>query len=191
MDSQPIDIMEVPLTRTHAILAKLKTAMTNAPKWIGIYLGLCGLWGFSCFILEEAQQTAMFSVWQAVPCEEWRLVKNSMSTMEAARKTMLFVNNAGGQINPFAYLSYQAYGDASKNYIDSLRARILANAPELFDGEVVTMPFKPYEIEPADGYFIAKNGKISVLSVDEKIAPVISGKIQVINDKIVIDLRNK
>jgi hypothetical protein len=110
--------------------------------------------------------------------------------MESARTTMLIINNVGGQINPLAYFSYQAYGAASLEYINALKARTFANAPELFDGETMTFTFNPNETEPQENYFVLKNGKISILSFQEKIPQVITGKIQVIDGKIIVDLRD-
>ena len=165
--------------------------MTVFPKVLGFYLGLCGLWGFSCFILEESIQCAQFSGWQSIPCEEWSLAKRSADTMETARTTLVFINHCGGQINPLAYASYVAYASASREYIDALRARIFANAPELFKGEIVSFSFNPVEMEPGNGFFILKNGKISVLSMTEKIPQQVTGKIQVSEGKVIIDLRKK
>lgn len=184
-----VEIKEPPIHKR--AWAVSKTILKNFPKWFGLYLGLCGLWGFSCFIAEEAIQTAIFSVWQSIPCEEWRLVKHSITTMEAARTTMLTINNLGGQINPFAYYSYQAYGATSKEYIEALKARTFANAPELFKDETVTFTFNPSETEPMDGYFILKNGRVSVIALTEQIPQVVTGKVQIINKRITIDLRKK
>jgi len=187
MDSQPIDIMEVPLTRTQAILAKLKAVMTNAPKWIGIYLGLVGLFSFNCFILEESFQTVMFGSWSAFDAREYRLIKREIQTMEGLRTTLKVVNNVGGWLNPFGWVAYNGYVNAEREYIDALRAKLFANAPEVFHGDVVSFSFVPQEEEPQDGYSLYKNGRITVAA--KTLQPVVTGRVTVNGQQVLIDAR--
>ncbi len=173
------------------IWVKFKIFMTAFPKYFGVYLGLCGLWGFSCFICEEAIQTSFFSTWQAIPCEEWRLVKRSLDNMRFIKKGMVIINHCGGQINPLAYFSYVAYARSTQDYIDALEARVFANAPALFENETLTFHFKPLEKEQAGDYWMLRNNMITVISQDEFDEKVLTGKITVQNEKVIIDVRKQ
>lgn len=167
----------------------LKVLIKEFPKYMGIYLGLSGLVFFPMFILEEGQQQVIFASWNSKTAQEWILIKDTIPLLENINKTSMAINKYCGWINPIGYLSYNAYNKAEIEQIKSLRALIFANAPELFHNELMTFTFISNETEPKDGFFIFKNGKISILSSDENLPRVITGKVQVINDQIIIDLR--
>jgi hypothetical protein len=165
--------------------AKFKKFMTAFPKWAGLYFGLAGLVTFNCFILEEAFQTVMFGSWGAFDAKEYRLLKREIQTMEGLRTSLNVINNIGGWINPFGWVAYNGYVRAEREYIDALRAKLFAHAPEVFDGEVVTFTFTPLEEEPGEnGMNRYKNGRITVLS--PRISPVVTGKIKVKRGEVVV-----
>jgi hypothetical protein len=175
------------LVRLRQIWLAIKKPLTSFPKWFAVYLGIVGLFSFNCFILEEAFQTVMFSTWQAFDAREYRLVKRSLATMEKARTTLVIVNNVGNWLNPFGWVAYNAYADAEQEYIDAVRAKLFANAPELFDGETITFTFRPQESEPADRGMAYRNGQIIVLAMKEP--SIVTGKVMTKNGNVIVDMR--
>lgn len=162
-----------------------KKVITTFPKWFGLYLGLIGLVTFNCFILEEGFQTVMFSSWAAFDAREYRLIKREVQTLKSLKNTLNIINNIGGWINPFGWVAYNGYVRAENEYIDAMNAKLFANAPELFDGEIITFTFHPQEEEPGENnktYY--RNGKITVVAT--KITPVVTGRVSVNGEKITI-----
>jgi len=170
-------------------MKKVKKFLKEFPKWFGLYLGIAGLITFNLFILEEAFQTALFSSWPAADVQEWRLVKRTIGVMEKLHTTLVWSNNIGGWVNPFAYVAYSGYAKSEELYIDALKAKVFANAPELFDGEIVTFTFFPQEEEVLDGYSVFRNGRLNVIAT--KIDKTVTGKVKVYDEKVFIDARSK
>lgn len=173
--------------------AKIKVFMVNLPKYIGLYLGLVGLFSFNCFILEEAFQTVMFGAWGAFEAREYRLIKREMATQETLRTTLRIINNTGGWLNPFGWFAYQGYVDAEREWIDATNAKLFAHAPEVFAGEIVTFTFLPQEEEPGDGCTYYRNGRITVVT-NTPIKPVVTGLVRIYTDinntkNIIVDTR--
>lgn len=168
---------------------KLKKFIVAFPKWFAVYLSVASIFGFGCFILEESFQTEMFSVWLSVPQEEWKNVKRTIDLMEKTRTTLVVVNNIGGWINPIGYVSYASYAEAERIYIDALKSKCFANAPELFDGEVVRFYFRPNEIEYAKDHLILRNGKMAVRSMEDFQSQEVTGKVELENGKVIVDAR--
>lgn len=171
------------------IRAAFAKFLKEFPKWFGLYLGLCGLVFFNLFIFEEAQQQVIFSTWSSKSAGDWHLIKETIPLLEKINNTSSTINKYFGWINPIGYLAYDAYNKAEDEEIKSLKALVFANTPELFIGENIEFSFSPSEIEPANGYFILKNGRISILSLHENISQRIIGKIQVVDQNIIVDLR--
>jgi hypothetical protein len=169
---------------------KIKIILTGFPKWFGLYLGICGLCFFNLFILEEAQQQVIFSTWSSKTAGDWQLVKQSIPLLEKINKTSSTINKCFGWINPLGYLAYRAYNQAEVMQIKSLNSLVFVNAPELYNGEIVNIPFIPNETEPNGEYFILKNGRISILSSKESLPQRITGRVQVTGNNIVIDMRS-
>lgn len=159
--------------------------MKKITKWFGFYLGVVGLVSFNCFILEEAFQTVMFGSWGAFQAREYRLIKREIATQEKLRTTLQIVNNIGGWLNPFGWFAYKGYVDAEREWIDATNAKLFAEAPEVFNGEIVTFTFQPQEQEIADGYNIYRNGNLEIHATGD-ISPVVTGKVKVENGKIIV-----
>lgn len=164
-----------------------KDKMHSFPKWFGIYLAFTGIFTFNCFILQEAFQTVMFGGWGAFQAKEYRLIKRQLATMEKLRTTLIIVNYAGGWLNPFGYVAYAGYVKAEREYIDATGARLFAEAPEMFVGEVVTFTFTPQEEEPNGDHSIYRNGAMSVIS--RSLKPIVTGMVLMENGKIFVDER--
>jgi len=161
------------------IWRKVKVFLKEFPKWFGLYLALAGLITFNLFILEEAFQTCMFGGWQAADVGEWRLIKRNINTMEGLHKPLIVTNYVGGWLNPFAFVSYKGYAKSEREYIDGLRAKCFANAPELFEGETVTTAFVPNEEERLGGAWLYKNGRLSVVAMRR--LPVYTGVVTMVD----------
>jgi hypothetical protein len=172
-------------------MSKIKKFLKEFPKWLGLYLGLCGLVFFNLFIFEEAQQQIIFSTWSSKTAGEWYLIKGTIPLLEKINNTSSTINKYFGWINPIGYLAYHAYNQAEVEQIKSLKALVFANSPELFNGEIIEFNFTQSEMIPENEYYIFKNGNISVLSAHDKIPQRITGKVQFINQEIIIDLRKK
>jgi hypothetical protein len=160
----------------------------NIGKWFGLYLGFVGLFSFNSFILEEAFQTVMFGSWGAFQAREYRLIKREIATQEKLRTTLQVVNNIGGWLNPFGWFAYNGYVNAEREWIDATKAKLFAEAPEVFNGETVTFTFTPQEQEIADGYNIYRAGNLEVHTAGN-ITPIVTGKVRAENGKIVVDAR--
>ncbi len=177
------------------IIATLKAFLTAFPKWFGLYLGLAGLITFNLFIMEEAFQTCMFGSWPAQDAQEWRLVKKNIDTMKKIRGTMITMNCVAGWIHPFAFVAYSAYGDAAQEYIDGLTAKCLANYPEGFKGETVTVTFRPHEKELISNgplrepHWALRNGRWTVLTYVPG-RHTFTGILYVEDGKVTLDERN-
>lgn len=173
--------------RYKRIWAVAKLILRGFPKWMGLYLALCGLIFFNLFIFEEAQQQVIFSTWSSKAAGEWPLLKGTIPLLEDIHATSSTINKYFGWINPIGYMAYSAYNKAEEEQIKSIRALVFANAPELFDGETVTFSFQPHETEYLDGYAAYRAGRITVLSAD--LQPVVTGAVTVTDGVVVVDAR--
>jgi len=102
------------------------------------YISLIGLVTFSLFMFEEAIQMATFGTWPASDAKDWQLVMSGCQTIEAANHTMKIVNCSIGWIQPLAFLSYRAYARSTDYYLDAMKAKIFAHAPEMLAGHKIT-----------------------------------------------------
>lgn len=171
-------------------MKKLKTFLKEFPKWFALYLGLVGLIGFNCFILEEAFQTVMFGSWGAFEAREYRLIKKEIAIQEKLRSTLRTINNIGGWLNPFGWVAYNGYVAAEREWIDATKAKLFAECPECFIGEIVTFTFTPQEEEiDRDGLSLYRNGRIIVKG--KNIGRIVTGKVISMKDSgtILIDAR--
>lgn len=162
--------------RPHDRRAVFTQVFKAFPKWLGLYIGVVGLFSFNCFILEEAFQTVMFGSWGAFNAKEYHLIKHEIKTQETLRTTLQTVNNIGGWLNPFGWFAYQGYVNAEREWIDATKAKLFAEAPEQFVGETVSFTFTPQEEEIMHGYSVYVNGKIKVMAKNP--GNVITGEVK-------------
>ena len=113
--------------------------ITSALKIFFAYITLCGLVMFPCFIAEEAIQVAVWGTWPAQDAKDWQLVMQGCKIVDNINMTLKIINYSIGWIQPLAFFSYRAYANATDYYIESLRAKIFAHAPEVLDGHIVTI----------------------------------------------------
>lgn len=157
------------------------------------YITVTGLVTFSLFILEESFQTVMFGTWPAQDAKQWHVVYNGLQLMQGIQKTGKWVNYTCGWIQPLAFISYHKYFAVSAQfYIDGLKAKCLAHAPELFVGQEIEISFKPTRVvQTNSGQYSCNAGRIHVIS---DIKPefkfmVVKGILEEINGKLLIKQR--
>ena len=154
---------------------------------MAVYISITGLVTFGNFILEESIQTAMFGTWPAQDAKDWITAKAGLNTIIASTRTLYLINTYLGWIQPLAWFSYGAYHDAAQVYIDGLRSKIFANAPELFVGETIPVTFIAAQVQGPP--WICTNHNIKVLSKTPR-APLqpfrIIGRISAVGELITI-----
>jgi len=131
---------------------------------LALYLSASGLVTFSLFIIEESIQTAMFGTWQASDAGDWWTVKFAADRISDANRLLRMINIAGGWIQPLSFLAYRSYGRATEAYLAALEAKLLAKAPELFVGRIVTVSFTALEARPVPSGYAHTNHRLTVLS---------------------------
>lgn len=149
-------------------MTRLQHWIKRIKVWFGIvaiYLSIAGLSSFAMFIMEEAFQTTMFGTWQAINCQDWKLVKKGSGIMSDINQGLKVVNYSTGWINPLAFLSYYNYAKSADYYVEALNANIFANEPALFDGKVMSFRFTPEEFEnAANGKVMLRNRNVEVIA---------------------------
>jgi len=135
----------------------------NILSIIAIVLSIMGIVTFSLFILEEAFQTVMFGTWPAQDAQRWDIVKKGTVMMDKVTATMNRVNFTCGWIQPLAFISYRAYAKSADYYTAALRSKVIAHAPELFIGELITVSIKPKSWTKIGVYYVV-NGQIKLLT---------------------------
>jgi len=157
-------------------------------KYLMLYLSLAGIITFSLFILEEAFQTTMFGTWPSQDAGRWDLVKKGVETMDGIVCIMNAVNYSVGWFQPLAFISYRAYAQSARSYIEGLKAKAIANAPALFVGESIDMEFVVKSIQNVEHGFLIRNGRFAILRDRRPEGNVIhvSGKLTLENNQLTI-----
>ena len=164
----------------------IKTFLRNLPKYItflwlkiklaglprtktvlnGVlaYLTIIGVVSFSLFLFEESAQMLSFANFSASDTKRYDLMKTNLNIMSDIMDTAESMNRLLYVLNPFQYKAYKAYVIATRAYISTLEGEILANAPELYINEKISMAFKPDSYSAAqNNLFIAENRSIKVI----------------------------
>ena len=149
-------------------LAKIK----NIIGVFAIILSIMGLVTFAQFIIEESIQTTMFGTWAAQDAQDWHTVKIGADLIKKQTKLLFTVTKICGWIQPLAWISYNEYGKAAGYYTRALDAKIIAHAPELYAGELVTIYFRPKSFIEKDNKIIGTNGNVSVIVSKRPASPV-------------------
>jgi hypothetical protein len=132
-------------------------------RYFFAYITIVGIVTFSLFLHEEAIQTAIWGTWPAQDAKQWHLVKKGLTLVNSINTSMKIINYCFGWIQPLALIAYYQYAKATDYYIESLNAKIFANAPELYIGEKVKLEFIPREIRNGE---LAINGRLGVYLKD-------------------------
>lgn len=176
-----------------AFFARARSRIQATLTFIMAVLSVMGIITFSLFILEESFQTVMFGTWPAQDAKRWDLVKAGTEHMRRIHTTINVVNYGIGWIQPFAFVSYREYAKASAFYIESLRAKAIANAPELFIGEHIEFEFSPRQARTVEGGLILVGGPLNVLCLPHQKQQTmsISGKIILLDSRPTVDIRQQ
>jgi len=139
-----------------------------------LYITVAGLATFSLFILEESFQTVMFGTWPAQDAQRWDIVKIGLDLMQSTVTTMRWVTYTCGWIQPLAFISYRSYSISAEFYISALRAKCLAHRPDLFEGEIVSLEFRPNTVTvQQDSTILVTAGKIGALVATNPDRPIL------------------
>lgn len=143
------------------IRRKLKRWITYA----AIFISIISIVTFTLFIYEESLQVTMFGTWPAQDAGDWEQVLRGLDLMETLNLQMKIIIYSVGWVNPLALLSYRAYAQSTDYYIQSVKAKAFARAPEVFDGRELEFMFKPARVQQmADGRWKSVNRKLNILT---------------------------
>lgn len=119
-------------------ISAMKQRKQKIEKWFRIakivftvYMAMIGMVSFSLFILEESLQTAMFSTWAAKNAGDWDLIIDANIFFKKTVNVMVKMNNYVGWLNPFSYVAYDSYGEATNEIILANESQLACFAPEL------------------------------------------------------------
>lgn len=163
---------------------KLKKILTVT----ALILSILGVVTFTMFILEEAIQMATFGTWPAKNVRDYSMVLRGCDTIRAINSTLKTINTWLGWMQPLAFVSYRKFAEATDYYADALEAEILANAPEVLEGRIITFTFKPETIRRTEEHITIAGGKIHIKA--PHIPPGsefrIKGKVEVVGTQVMI-----
>lgn len=147
----------------------------KALKFIALYLAVAGVFGFSCFMMEESIQLLSFANFSASDTRQYQLLKENLDAMERINSSLKWMNKYCLWIVPPQWLGYRHYASSTDLYIQTLRAEVLANEPACFLGEQVSVHFRHngYEKKHND-LWVAKRRGVKLILSSPPGAPVIS-----------------
>ena len=158
------------------------------------YLAFIGIFGFSLFIIEEAQQINCWAVFAASDSNRTDLILKNCQVIEELNHGAKWINKYFMWINPFQKYSYSAWHKSVDVYLETQRAYVLAKSPELFIGQEITMDFRYDSYKPGkNNLFILKNKKVKIITkkIPENLVIKVSGTVQpdpeVLNGIIIIN----
>ena len=143
-------------------------------KAILTYLALSGVFGFSCFLMQEGAQLLSFANFSASDTHQYQLMKQNTEYMTEIKKSIRFLNKYFLWLVPPQQKSYEHYATSLELYIKTLEMEIMASAPELFIDEIVTLDFKYQSYSPGkNNLFVLKNKKVKVIINNPPTHPVV------------------
>jgi len=122
-----------------------------------LYISIAGLYTFTAFIIEEAQQQVIWGTWPARDAKNWALVYNGCQILRSMNKNLKILNWSVGYIQPLALLSYHSYWKSTDYYVRSLEALIMQKSPKCFHNKKVEFLFTPEKI-------LQENNQIKLIS---------------------------
>ena len=156
-----------------------------------LVITIMGLVTFSLFICEEAMQTVMFGTWAAQDAGDWNTVKKGIDLNRRINRGMDTINNCAGWIQPLSWYAYGSYADSMDYYILALEKKVIAHAPELFEGHEIKFLAIHAEVQQNKQVKLSNGRYFTYQSLPAPSLPVeITGKIHVIEDKIFIAQTN-
>ena len=170
---------------------KLGKKLKKYSMLIIAYLTIAGVYSFTAFILEEAEQQIIWATWPAKDSGNYELVLEGADLLKSLNATLWWLNWTTGYIQPLALLSYHSYWRSTDYYIRSLEAMVFAKSPESFDGRYVEFSFTPKKIIREKGKVILANRRIRVIvdKVPETKKIEVSGIVRVKDNKVYIEVK--
>lgn len=145
----------------------MKTTINRVLKGFYFYIALIGMFGFACFIMEESIQMLTFSMFSIKDSQRWDIGLKNIERMEGINQHLEVVNRVFMWLQPVQMYAYNDFIEATKGYIESQRGLILAQAPELFVGQTMSLDFYYSEVRRSFDFYELRAGKIRVLVEDE------------------------
>ena len=160
-------------------------------KIITIYFAIISTITFSMFIMEESIQMCVFGTWPAQDAGAWALVEQNLKKMEHINNTLWTINTFCGWLQPFAYLSYDAYHDSTIAYIQSVRQKIATLRPDVLAGQKITIVFIPQEMSTdKNGLGTTRLGDLTIhkLPISLRISTTCTGTVRkATNDNYILN----
>jgi len=116
-------------------IEKITKKINMSLKFFYLYLSIVGIFGFSCFILEESLQQLTFANFQCKSSGRYDLLKLNIEKMAEINGHLRLTNKVLIGLQPFQWLAYADYVKATEAYIKTTRATVLAKDPGLYVGE--------------------------------------------------------
>ncbi len=133
-------------------------------KAILTYIALSGIFGFSCFLMQEGSQMLSFANFSASDTHQYQLMKQNIEYMEEINKSIRFLNKYFLWLIPPQQKSYEHYANSLELYIQTLEMEVMANAPILYTGQEITIDFMYKSYTPGkNNLFVLKNQKVKVI----------------------------
>jgi uncharacterized membrane protein YcgQ (UPF0703/DUF1980 family) len=153
-------------------LGKIYNSINIFLKVFYFYLAFIGIFSFSAFIMEEANQILTFSQFSASSHRNYAAMKDTIELSDKINKSMRFIADYALWLIPPQQIAYRAYADSQDQYNHVLRQEILANQPDLFLGQYVNITgFKYLSYGRTDkGHWELKNRDITVIVSQDKLA---------------------
>jgi len=110
-------------------------------KWFFLYISIIGLFGFSLFILEESVQLVTFSNFACKDANRYDLIKKNNHKIEQILGHMRVINTYLMWMQPFQWVAYDDYINATESYVEAMQGLVLANDPGLYQDEEISIDF--------------------------------------------------
>ena len=158
-----------------------------------LYISIAGLFTFTAFILEEAQQQIIWGTWPARDAKNWALVYDGCQILRSINRSLKILNWSIGYIQPLALLSYHSYWKSTDYYIRSLESLIMHQSPKCFAGKNVELLFTPEKILQEDNQIklISYNIIVIIDYVPEKFPIKVKGMGEVKGKILIIRMEKK
>ena len=160
-----IDIMDV-LKKINfkIVLQKPIETINIILKCFFFYLAFVGIFGFSLFLAEEQSQILVWSGFPSQDTGRYDLLRENCEMIKATNDTAKVINKWVMWLMPPQKWAYGEYHKSMDQYIKNINALILANDPEVYLNEHVSIQFKYNTFKPAkNGLWIAQSNKVKVI----------------------------
>lgn len=110
-------------------------------KLLYAYVAIVGIFGFSCFIVEESVQMLTFANFSADDAGKCDLILENCNRMDQMADHLETINTVFMWLQPVQMYAYDDFVISTRQYVRTQRQVCLARAPELFVNQSVDMQF--------------------------------------------------